>query len=263
MRRIVRIMDNGVKKVRQSINQRKKARGITGKEAGKRQVIPVFPQDEEKHGYMPIYDGQGATGGKKNSVMGGFLLKGILSTMLFFGVALVWEINAPVLQSPKEWTSGVLTEEFPFAKVNLWYQESFGTPLAVPPNGDKAESVTEEVLALPVSGSVTESFQANGTGIMIAPEDTSAVSALRDGVVVFAGNDSSTNKTIKIQHADGSVSTYGELSDLNVHLYQFVKSSQPIGHFTPQPDSTTVYFAIEKDKDYIDPVQVIKVDDSE
>ncbi|WP_042223337.1 M23 family metallopeptidase [Oceanobacillus manasiensis] len=257
-------MNNGVKKVRQSINQRKKARGMsTAKEGAKRHVLPVFPQDEEKHGYMPIYDGQGAVGDKKNKVITAVLLKGILSIMLFFGVALIWETNAPQLQSTKEWTSGVLTEEFPFAKVNQWYQESFGTPLALPPNRDTSESVTEGALALPVSGNVTESFQANGTGIKIAPENTSAVSALHDGVVVFAGNDSNTNKTVKIQHADGSVSTYGELSDLNVHLYQFVKNNQAIGQFTPQPNSTTLYFSIEKGKDYIDPVQVIKVDDSE
>ncbi|MFD2628679.1 peptidoglycan DD-metalloendopeptidase family protein [Oceanobacillus kapialis] len=258
-------MNNGanVKKVRQAINQRKKSRGLPAKEGGKKQVFPAFPQDEEKHGYMPIFEGQGEPGERKNKMITGFLFKAILSIMLFFGVALMWEVNTPIFESTKDWTSNVLTEEFPFAKVNQWYQESFGTPLALPPREDADNSNAEQVLALPVNGSVTESFQVNGTGIKIAPEESSAVSALRDGVVVFAGNDTNTEKTVKIQHADGSISTYGYLSDLNVHLYQFVDSNQPIGQFIPQPENTTVYFAIEKDKDYIDPVQVIKVDDSE
>lgn len=253
-------MDKGVNKVRQSIVQRKKMRGLVPKEGTKSQVLPSFPQEEEKHGYFPMFSDSTIQTTDKSKFISGFMLKGILSVFLFFGVALLWQTNSDLLLKPREWTSGILTEEFPFAKVNLWYQETFGSPLAFTA---QSEPVSEEAqLALPVSGSVTESFQANGKGVMIAPEETAAVSVLQDGVIIFAGNDAETNKTVIVQHSDGSESTYGYLSDINVHLYQFVTSNQQIGQFTPAADSETVYFSIEKDNDYIDPVKVIKVDDT-
>ncbi|MFD2046215.1 peptidoglycan DD-metalloendopeptidase family protein [Ornithinibacillus salinisoli] len=255
-------MNKGVNQVRKSITERKKKRGITSNSQGisTKQVIPL-PQDEEKHGYYPsFFDGSG-DGKPKSRFISGFILKGILSVMLFFGIALMWETDSDILHQPKEWTSSMLTEEFPFANVYKWYQDTFGSPLAFSPSpSDTTEG--SEALAYPVNGSVTETFQANGKGIMIAPEKTTNVSALREGIVIFSGNDRVMNKTVVVQHADGSKSTYGYLSNIDVHLYQYIAANQRIGQFSPSTESETVYFSIEKDNEYIDPVQVIKVDDN-
>lgn len=256
-------MNKGVKKVRQSIEKRKKTRGLTTKEESKKQLFPPFPQEEEKHGYFPSFSDAAFESNTKSKLASGMILKGTLSVMLFFGVALLGQTDAGWLHKPKEWTSSALTQEFPFAKVNLWYQETFGVPLALnPQQQDEVATSDDGSLALPVSGNVTETFQVNGTGIMIAPEETSDVSALRDGVIIFAGNDQETNNTIVVQHPDGSETTYGYLSDVDVHLYQFVRSNQRIGQFTPTTANETVYFSIERENDYIDPVQVIQVDDA-
>ena len=253
-------MNKGVKKVRQSISQRKKIRGVASKEGSKRQVFPAFPQEEEKHGFVPLLSENPHSRNEKSMAVPGFMLKAFLAMILFFGVALLVEAEAGYLEGPKQWTSGVLTEEFPFAKVNLWYQETFGSPLAFSPQ-QNTNNRGGEHLALPVNGNVIETFQANGKGIMIAPGETADVSALRDGVVIFAGNDRETNKTVIMQHADGSTSTYGFLGNIDVHLYQFVSMNDRIGQFEPGADSETVYFSIEKDNDFINPVQVIEVDD--
>ncbi|SET82944.1 stage IV sporulation protein FA [Oceanobacillus limi] len=255
-------MNNGVKQVRKSISERKKKRGITSnsKDISTKQIMPL-PQDEEKHGYYPsFFESEGGTKQRSNFISG-FVLKGILSAMLFFGVALLWESDADVLVKPKDWTSNALTEEFPFANVYKWYQDSFGTPLAFSPS-QQVSNDNNQALAYPVSGSVTETFQANGKGIMISPDGTSNVSALREGIVIFSGNDRVTDKTVVIQHVDGSKSTYGFLSDIDVHLYQYIAANQRIGQFSPTNEGETVYFSIEKDNEYIDPVQVIKVDDN-
>jgi stage IV sporulation protein FA len=256
-------MDNGVKKVRQSIAQRKKGRGLRPKEGVNKQTLPVFPQEEEKHGYLPVLPDETYSADPKEKLAPGIVLKGILSVLLFFGVALLGQTDAALLDKPKAWTSGVLTKEFPFAKVNLWYQESFGSPLALTPQSDPTVADTSSDLALPVSGSVQETFQSNGQGMMIAPGETTDVSVVRDGIVIFAGKDRKTDKTVIVQHADGTTSTYGYLSAVDVHLYQFVKNSDHVGKFTPEAEHESVYFAIEKDNAYIDPVQVIKVDDTQ
>src|SRR5690625_3342751 len=108
---------------------------------------------------------------------------------------------------------------------------------------------------------VIESFTKNGTGIMISPDEKTVVSALNRGVVIFAGNDSDTRKTVIIQHADGSKTTYGFLSSIDVHVYQVVQSNETIGTFQPTDKNQMVYFSIEKDKQFIDPSQVIPVAD--
>ncbi|WP_156291194.1 M23 family metallopeptidase [Oceanobacillus salinisoli] len=253
-------MDKGVKKVRKSIERRKKMRGSITNDNEMRKIYPALPQEEEKHGYYPFFAEEMTPSERNGSMVTGIVLKGMLSVMLFLGTALLYQSDSQVLETPKEWTSSVLTNEFPFAQVNQWYRETFGNPMAFSPeqveSGNRSES-----LALPVSGSITESFHSNGKGIMITPGETTEVSALREGIVIFAGNDRETEKTVIVQHADGTTSSYGHLSDIDVHLYQFVTNNQPLGTFQPTADSQTVYFSIEKDNEFIDPVQVIQVDE--
>ncbi|AXI09588.1 M23 family peptidase [Oceanobacillus zhaokaii] len=253
-------MAKGVNKVRKSIEQRKKLRGVIPKENGQKQIFPSIPEEEEKHGYYPIFTDASTSRGRvsENPISSGIILRALLSTMLFFGVALLWQVDSSSLKGPKLWTSNVLEEEFPFAKVNVWYRDTFGAPLAFSP-GNVVNDKNQEVLALPVSGNITEQF--SGEGIRIEPGAAADVSVLHEGIVVFAGNDRDTNKTVVVQHADDSISSYGFLSEIDVHLYQYVANNQRIGQFTPTEDSETVYFSIEKDNHYLDPVQVIQVDD--
>ncbi|GGB28265.1 hypothetical protein GCM10011409_02020 [Lentibacillus populi] len=255
-------MDKGVKQVRKSIAQRKNQRFLNTKELPRQNLHPNLPQEEEKHGYFPAFpDDTGQSNDpNRGRLISGMMLKGVLSVILFFGAAFLFQTNAEIFRKPAELATTALTKEFPFARVNQWYQETFGSPLAFAPK-DKQKTRHDQALALPVNGKLAESFQANGSGIMIAPQDTADVFVLRDGVVIFAGNDRETDKTVVVQHADGSTSTYGYLDSINVHLYQYVEGNQRLGEFVPDEANKTVFFAIEKDNKYVDPVQVIKVDD--
>lgn len=253
-------MNKDIRRVRQSIARRNKLRSIPKQTHTPKQMMPSFPQEEEKHGFYPVLE-ESSSGNKQTAeIFSQFILKGILSVILFFVVAILLQSNIDIFRKPKEWTSHVMTEEFPFARVNQWYQESFGTPLAFSPQDNQLTKESDEDL-LPVMGSVTQSFQANGSGIMIAPEGPSPVTSWNDGVIIFAGNDRDTNKTVIVQHADRSKTTYGLLSSVDVHLYQFVSKNQRIGTFNPTEESKSVFFSIEKNQKYIDPIQVIKVDD--
>lgn len=253
-------MSKGIKKVRKSINERKKTRGLHTGETSSKQTWTSFPQEEEKHGYFPTFSDSPIETSDSNKRISGFAVKGILSVMLFLGVTLLFQSEAELVSKPKGWTSNALTEEFPFASVNQWYKDTFGEPMGLSPDQD-SDVGDGQSLALPVIGDVSESFQANGTGIMISPDSAAGVSALRDGVVIFAGNDKETNRTVVVQHADNSKTVYGNLSSVDVHLYQFVDGNQKLGNFTPTAEHSTVYFAIEKDDLFVDPVQVIKVND--
>src|SRR5699024_3612758 len=128
----------------------------------------------------------------------------------------------------------------------------FGSPLGF---SDKEilETTKADALAIPVNGDVMETFQTNGEGIKVAPTSRSSVTAWQDGVVIFAGNDRETKKTVVIQHADGSKSTYAFLTTIDVHLYESVTGNEAIGKYNPDKSSDNVYFSIEKDNEFIDP----------
>lgn len=258
-------MNKHVRQIRKSISKRQKSRELPKKNThipnGK--VSLPLPEAEEKHGYLPTFLESDPPKTKYDSrVFFHFLIKGILSGLLFLSAAFIWDAESRVKSTVGDWTSQALTEEFPFAKMNHWYRETFGTPLSF---RDHTEQVTQEenMLALPVSGNITEDFEANGAGIYIEPEETVSVSAMQEGIVVFAGKDNDTHNTVIIQHPDGSNTTYGHLQTVDVHLYQFIKANQIIGDFTPTENERMVYFSIEKDREYVDPFQVIKVDDNQ
>lgn len=253
-------MNRRIQEVRKSIVKRNKVRREKWNDTTDNRTRLPFVQEEEKHGYYSDIHDESSPGKWKVKSLHGILLKALLSVVLFLGVAFLSQSNAPLFSMPKKWVATALTEEFPFARVHLWYRESFGDPLSLIPK-ENSEKENNDLIALPVSGNVTETFQSNGSGIMISPEGESSVTSWREGVVIFAGKDKAKGQTVIIQHADSSKSTYSLLSSIDVHLYQYVTANQMIGSFNPTEASDVVYFSIEQKDEFIDPVQVIQVDD--
>lgn len=256
-------MDRGIHKVRQSIKQRKKQRHLGEKHP--KHVLPLVATDEEKHGFeQPTYHLDSSPFTKRHKYTFSrhhLLVKAILAIGLFVFCSFLFQANVPKLDRIEQFMYTALQDEFPFARVNEWYISTFGSPLSFTPQGSIQLGDETEEFIIPVMGHVVETFATNGTGIMISPQEKTNVTAVNRGVVIFAGNDQTTGKTVIVQHADGSETTYGLLSSIDVHLYQIVEANQPIGTFQPTEQNEVVYFAIEKDNEFIDPSQVIPVGD--
>lgn len=261
-------MSKGIDQVRRSIIKRRKLRKQTLEgQATKNDVLSSVPE-EEKHGYLPTYFGDQQSGTTDTTLIEGkfnvILIKAVTALALFIGAYFILQTNHSSLEKSKEVTRNILTDELPFARVYLWYQETFGTPLAfVPPSTGTIKNIDGEGndIALPVNGTITTPFNDYDKGIFITPKDESDVTAWKDGVIIFAGNDRKTNKTVIIQHEDKSKTTYGNLSSTDVHLFQFVARNQMIGKTTPTDTEDVFYFSLQKNNEYIDPFQVIQVDD--
>lgn len=254
-------MKRGIRRVRQSIKRRKRNKKMTKSNKYTDYTSLYLPEDEERHG-IPSTSVNNDYFHKQNSSFGQSVwLKGIISLLLFASLVFILKTDYSRLEKPQQLAHYFLQEEFPFAKVNDWYVSTFGHPFAFLPESNQLEQQVEP-LALPVSGNVTEPFNLNGEGIMISPNEKTLVSAFDRGVVIFAGNDRETDKTVVIQHPDDRKTTYGHLSSIDVHLYQSVQPNDRIGTFSPSTESDTVYFSIEQKNRFIDPVQVIKVDNS-
>lgn len=96
---------------------------------------------------------------ESNSNTSGFVLKGFLSIVLFLGSAFIYQTESEQFSSMKRWTSAALQNEFPFAKANEWYQETFGNPFFLSHDADVSVSENNTSPALPINGNVEETFQ--------------------------------------------------------------------------------------------------------
>lgn len=185
---------------------------------------------------------------------------------LFGSIALVFisftvvKSNVTLFEKPEQLLRSALDDNFPFATVHDWYVQHLGIPLALVPQAEPTSVLDDGSFTLPLTGEVVESFNANGTGIQIMPETESYVRSFNKGIVIFAGTRPETGKTIVIQHADQSETTYGHLSELHVHLYELVGLHDVVGSINPEETTETFYFSIEQETGYVDPVKVINVD---
>lgn len=250
-------MDKGVKAVRESIKQRKKTRYTS--RSTQINHVPYLASDEEKHGIaLPTSLVDTVITSKKQTKLTTNLKRKLLGAIVLFIIMFgLIQTKVTLFSIPKQWLETSFQEEFPFAKVSEKYMEVFGKPLALTASKAEIVSVEADNPNLPVNGDVVETFADNGQGIKISPKETSNVTSLDKGVVIFAGNDRQTNKTVIVQHADKSKTVYGHLSSVDVFLYQFVQANEIVGTFEPTTNSDHVYFSISKEQEFIDPAQVI------
>lgn len=260
-------MNREVREIRKSIAQRKKEKEVAGNRTRPSTSPISYVQEEEKFGYLPFSSPSEGKPGANTELVTAFVFKSIVAAVLFFSVAILFRMDATFLQKPKDFITHAVTEEFQFAAVNQWYKQKFGEPLAFlpqTPGSTDAVPVTSQ-FALPVTGKIHESFQKNGQGILIETIQETNVHASDQGSVMFAGNKKETGKTVVIQHADGSKSYYGFLKTINVNAYEHVEHGKVIGTTAPVTNGNDqhFYFAIEKGNQFVDPIQVIQVNDQQ
>ena len=70
---------------------------------------------------------------------------------------------------------------------------------------------------------------------------------IESGVVVFVGENKDYGKTVIIEQVDGVCVTYGNLSNLNVNLYDYVSK----GEFLGSSNGSYLYLVFEKDGKYL------------
>ena len=66
-------------------------------------------------------------------------------------------------------------------------------------------------------------------GVKLEVDSNYLVKANKSGVVVFIGNKEGYNNTVIIQRIDGVDEWYGNISDINVSLYDYVSENKVIG----------------------------------
>ncbi|WP_453994693.1 peptidoglycan DD-metalloendopeptidase family protein [Bacillus nitroreducens] len=257
-------MSNRANEIRKRIAKRKRAK-YSGPANPKKTAPPFLVSDEDRYGGSPYSsfesDGPG-DGGHPLFRKEVFLFKVLLSAILVLSVGIIFKNQSPTFDNVRQFVSSTMEREFQFAVVTEWYKDTFGSPLALIPINQNKE--TEDTspggkYALPAAGKVTESFEANGQGIIVET-DSKVVEAMNAGYVKEVSVMGELGKTVVIKHSDGSETWYGNLGTVDVKLYDYVETGQEVGTIQEQQEDNkgTYYFAIKQGETFIDPIQVIK-----
>ncbi|MEH7386398.1 M23 family metallopeptidase [Bacillus sp. JJ1521] len=250
--------------IRRRIEKRKRERN-SNTSIPRKAAPPFLASDEERYGgstYTSFNGGEPGEGGHPLFRKEVFLFKVLLSAILVLSIGIVFKNQSPTFENVRHFVSSTMKTEFQFAAVTEWYKDTFGSPLALIPinqNKEKNESPTPGKYALPAAGKVTETFEANGQGIIVET-DSKVVEAMNSGKVIELAVKGDLGKTVVIQHSDGSETWYGNLGTVDVMLYDYVEAGQEVGKVQdPEGDNKgTYYFAIKQGETFIDPIQVIK-----
>lgn len=251
--------------IRRRIAKRKTDNG-TNVKSPDRQI--AWPSDDEKYGfnqYISPGDSNGDDGHPlfKKEV---FFFKILSSILLFLVIAILFRNHTAAFDPARDVVMKTMDKDFKFATVSNWYESKFGKPLALLPFSDKDQVGKKEVadteFSVPAMGKILENFEKNGQGIMIETGKGASVETINEGFVMFAGVKDGLGKTVVIQHADKTETWYGNLDEIKVKLYEYVEKRTAVGTVSVSTgeDKTKgkYYFAIKKDDEFIDPIQVIR-----
>jgi murein DD-endopeptidase MepM/ murein hydrolase activator NlpD len=97
-------------------------------------------------------------------------------------------------------------------------------------------------------------------GLDFAGKKGTAIIAVADGVVSWAGNRSGFGKTVEIRHGNGYVTRYAHNSDLKVQAGDLVRQGQEIAAMgkSGRATGTHLHFEVIRDGRTVDPLKFVK-----
>lgn len=247
--------------IRKRIANRKRARRQSSSRNSKL-ATTYLARDEERHGIDPFPTYEGGLESNEHPLFKKewFMFKILGAACLLLVVAIMYKDGSDRFGPARDFIATTMEDNFQFAAVSSWYEDQFGTPLALLPVNLQKETIDSSTgYSVPASGKILENFSTDGQGVMIETENSS-VEAINGGTVLFIGKwDGIGGLTVKVQHGDGSESWYGNLENTEVLLYDFIEKGAEIGRVTESENGIggTFYFAIKKGENFIDPIQVI------
>lgn len=247
------------KRIAQRRKNRERNRGYENRENRRENAILANKELDWGTENMIVYDEGIKSPPNKVFIKKDWLLFQVLASISFVLVmAIVYRTSAPWTDEAKDLIGGVYEQEFQFASVVNWFDETIGQPFAfLPENIDKEKG---EDFSMPASGTIMESFEKNGQGVMVKTAAAASVGTVKEGVVIYAGEKEDYGKTVIIQHADKSESWYGSLESIDVSLYEQVKKGAKLGRVQASEEEEgkgEFYFALKSGGRFIDPGEVI------
>lgn len=210
-------------------------------------------------------------GGGGSSFFGGFIKRMVASVLVFGAVWGIFSVHEPWSYKIQAFVSEALSNDMDFTAVRAWYEKNFnGAPAFIPIFGDKDEPAQKAnahlELSAPVAGSIVQSFATSLKGVEIMPQIDSGgnvtVKSIDMGRVLSISKELQGGIRISVQHSGHITAEYGHLSGTKLAIDDWVQSGDSIGWLMGQEtnQTATLFFALLKDKTYIDPTEVVSFD---
>lgn len=160
----------------------------------------------------------------------------LLSTILVITTLILVKIDDRNLLYIEE---HVFTDSIKFTEINNWYQSHIGK--IVPTTNPVSEMVFS-------SSDLTKSnFEDYLDGVKIDETKGNPISIIYGGIVVFIGEKEGYGNTLIIQGNDGIDYWYGNITNVNVNLYDYLEKDTLIG----ECKDDYIYLVLEKDGKYL------------
>lgn len=172
-----------------------------------------------------------------------FLLKLVLVTLIFCTFTILVKTNTNIKNKVYKY---VYSTNISFAYLKKIYNEHIGNILPFE-NIFTTKKVFNEKLEY-------KSLSTYNKGVKLTLNDNYAIPIIKGGIVIFVGEKDTIGKTVIIQQSDGIDVWYGNLSNINVKLYDYVEDGKIIG----EASNNELYLEFQKDGVNIDYKEVLK-----
>lgn len=115
----------------------------------------------------------------------------------------------------------VFEDNITFAKINTWYHQNFGNILPTITN------TTDQTVFENTLGTLVKEEYLDGYKIKASAQ--TPINALASGILVYADYKEGYGNTLIIQGVDGVDVWYGNITDLNVKLYDYIEKGTILG----------------------------------
>jgi stage IV sporulation protein FA len=209
--------------------------------------------------------------GDKPGFITGFLRRTVASALVFGVVWGIFNVQQPWSHKAQAFVFDALNNEMDFKAVRVWYEEHFnGAPAFIPIFGDTEESAEKvnapHELSSPLAGNVVQPFATTLKGVEILPQEDSSgsvtVKSVDMGRVLSVSREAQGGIRVTVRHTGKLTAEYGHLSGTRLKADDWLESGEAVGWMVDpgtEPESM-FFFAVMKDKTYIDPAEVVSFD---
>ncbi|MDT3429079.1 stage IV sporulation protein FA [Paenibacillus forsythiae] len=217
------------------------------------------------------WNGEGERERPKPRFLSGFIRRTIISALVFGAVWGVFAVRQPWAYRAQDFITGALSKDMDFTAVRVWYDRYFdGAPAFIPMFGDGEETARKATaphrLSPPIAGSIVSPFASTLKGVEIMPAEGEAGSAVVKSIdigrVLSVSREAEGGIRVTVQHSGGITAEYGHLNGTKLKADDWVQGGDTVGWMEGKNGSSPklLYFAVMRDKAYIDPAEEIGFD---
>ncbi|UHA74353.1 M23 family metallopeptidase [Paenibacillus sp. 481] len=230
-------------------------------------------QWREKAANMHWYEGYGKHHHEQEggwNMWGPLRLRIVAAVMITIVAVVILRFPADWNAPMRGWIAQAFTQEMNTEAVAAWYESAFaGTPSFIPlfSNTNKetqSASARKQLWQAPIAGTIVQPFALSLKGIHIQPSSSGAEVVSAGTGRIIATKEDPRNRTVNItvQHEGGWITEYGQLEQSVVQVNDWIEAGTKLGKMKggKNPESSRLFFAVQKDGRYVDPTDVMHFD---